>query len=74
MALVESTATNSIPSLKEPQVKVSEKDVLFGRGGATNNHIGNRKFRELVCKHQEEYLLAKVSHIDLNNTIHVWTH
>lgn len=40
-------------------VVVNEKDVLFGRGGATNNHMGNRKFRSLISKHQEEYLLVK---------------
>jgi len=34
-------------------------DVLCGRGGATNSHIGNRSFRELVDKHRNEYLKAK---------------
>ena len=39
--------------------KVNENDVLCGRGGATNVHIGNRSFRSLVKKHQDEYLKAK---------------
>jgi len=33
--------------------------VLFGRGGATNNHVGNRCFRQLVACNQSHYLLAK---------------
>jgi hypothetical protein len=38
---------------------VSSNDVLLGRGGATNQHEGNRKFRELVASHQAEYLKAR---------------
>jgi hypothetical protein len=33
-----------------------DNDVLCGRGGATNNHAGNRKYRALVQAHQDEYL------------------
>lgn len=43
------------PSLSE----INPDDVLCGRGGMTNNHEGNRRFRELVAQHQSEYLLAK---------------
>lgn len=35
------------------------QDVLCGRGGATNNHEGNRAFRSIVASHQREYLSAK---------------
>jgi hypothetical protein len=38
---------------------IRSDDVLSGRGGATNSHKGNRKFRVLVKKHQPEYLRAK---------------
>lgn len=31
-------------------------DVLLGRGGGTNNHSGNKNFRELVNKHKRRYL------------------
>ncbi len=31
-------------------------DVLLGRGGGTNNHIGNKNFRELVTCHKMKYL------------------
>lgn len=39
--------------------KVNDNDVLCGRGGATNSHIGNRSFRILVKKNQDNYLNAK---------------
>lgn len=38
---------------------VGENDVLLGRGGATNSHTGNRKFRQIVARHQQEYLKAR---------------
>lgn len=38
---------------------IHPEDVLSGRGGATNSHSGNRAFRSLVKKYQEEYLRAK---------------
>jgi len=34
-------------------------DVLLGRGGATNNNEGNRRFRAIVADHQKEYLGAR---------------
>jgi hypothetical protein len=34
-------------------------DVLCGRGGATNNFIGNKRFRDLVQDHKARYLAAK---------------
>lgn len=39
--------------------KVNNNDVLCGRGGATNVHIGNRRFRSIVKKYQQQYLSAK---------------
>lgn len=41
------------------QNEIQDDDVLFGRGGATNNHIGNKRFRALVSEHQPVYLAAK---------------
>eukprot|EP00980_Cylindrotheca_fusiformis_P028764 scaffold22642_cov134-Cylindrotheca_fusiformis.AAC.19 len=38
---------------------ISENDVLCGRGGATNTHIGNKRFRSIVSEFQEEYLDAR---------------
>ena len=37
---------------------VSDKDILLGRGGVTNSHIGNKNFRTLVRQSQREYLVA----------------
>eukprot|EP00980_Cylindrotheca_fusiformis_P009273 scaffold2026_cov78-Cylindrotheca_fusiformis.AAC.8 len=37
----------------------SQYDVLFGKGSPVQNHSGNRKFRELVSRHEEEYEKAK---------------
>eukprot|EP00978_Attheya_sp_CCMP212_P017868 scaffold48121_cov47-Attheya_sp.AAC.16 len=39
--------------------QIKEHDVLCGRGGATNNHIGNKHFRSLVTDYQTEYLGSK---------------
>lgn len=38
---------------------INENDVLCGRGGATNIHLGNRQFRSIVKQYREEYLSAK---------------
>jgi hypothetical protein len=38
---------------------IGPHDVLLGRGGASNNHIGNRMFRAIVLQHQVEYLQAR---------------
>lgn len=39
-------------------IEVNDDDVLMGRGGVTNGHPGNQKFRELVRRRQVEYLAA----------------
>ena len=39
--------------------EISEHDVLCGRGGLTNSHIGNKHYRQIVADHQEEYLKAR---------------
>ena len=38
---------------------IQPKDVLSGRGGATNAHSGNKEFRRLVHRHRREYVDAK---------------
>jgi hypothetical protein len=38
---------------------IREHDVLLGRGGATNNHLGNQHFRTIVAEHQQEYLRSR---------------
>ncbi|CAJ1937714.1 unnamed protein product [Cylindrotheca closterium] len=42
---------------KDP-VEPSSDDVLCGRGGLTNHHPGNKRFRSIVKQYQQEYLRA----------------
>eukprot|EP00529_Nitzschia_sp_RCC80_P028800 CAMPEP_0113452994 /NCGR_PEP_ID=MMETSP0014_2-20120614/7131_1 /TAXON_ID=2857 /ORGANISM="Nitzschia sp." /LENGTH=327 /DNA_ID=CAMNT_0000344379 /DNA_START=437 /DNA_END=1420 /DNA_ORIENTATION=- /assembly_acc=CAM_ASM_000159 len=39
--------------------KIGRHDVLCGRGGLTNQHIGNKNFRYIVAEYTNEYLRAK---------------
>jgi hypothetical protein len=41
------------------EASITPNCVLLGRGGATNNHVGNKRFRSIVAAHQREYLSAK---------------
>lgn len=43
---------------KENIVEPGENDVMFGRGGGTNNHSGNIKFRKLCMQNKFKYLAA----------------
>ena len=43
-----------LSNISEPGIN----DVLCGRGGGTNNHIGNRRFRMLVNEHKPRYFAA----------------
>ena len=38
---------------------VSPNDVLCGRGGATNHHVGNKQYRKVVADHQDEYIVSR---------------
>eukprot|EP00816_Leptocylindrus_hargravesii_P012341 CAMPEP_0196808620 /NCGR_PEP_ID=MMETSP1362-20130617/8609_1 /TAXON_ID=163516 /ORGANISM="Leptocylindrus danicus, Strain CCMP1856" /LENGTH=618 /DNA_ID=CAMNT_0042183027 /DNA_START=674 /DNA_END=2530 /DNA_ORIENTATION=+ len=38
---------------------INENDVLCGRGGLTNQHVGNKKFRALVKQLQDKYMTRK---------------
>lgn len=46
-----STATTPIKNF-------SDSDVLFGRGGLTNSHPGNRRFRDIILLHRPDYIRA----------------
>lgn len=39
--------------------QINNNDVLCGRGGATNSHVGNRSFRQIVKQYKDKYLNAK---------------
>jgi len=43
---------------KENIAEPGKNDVMFGRGGGTNNHNGNIKFRKLCYEHKFRYLAA----------------
>eukprot|EP00594_Rhizosolenia_setigera_P002703 CAMPEP_0178954652 /NCGR_PEP_ID=MMETSP0789-20121207/9120_1 /TAXON_ID=3005 /ORGANISM="Rhizosolenia setigera, Strain CCMP 1694" /LENGTH=365 /DNA_ID=CAMNT_0020636099 /DNA_START=79 /DNA_END=1176 /DNA_ORIENTATION=+ len=47
------------PPSTEEITTVNENDVLCGRGGETNHHPGNVRYRKLVKSHQRAYLNAK---------------
>jgi len=40
------------------QIVVTDRDILCGRGGATNHHPGNKRFRDLVAMHRPDYVAA----------------
>lgn len=43
----------------EPHDGVSKNDVLCGRGGRTNTHTGNVRYRRVIAQHQAQYLTAR---------------
>lgn len=44
---------SSVISSARPQ------DVLFGRGGLTNHHIGNLRYRDIISIHRQDYIRAQ---------------
>lgn len=56
---VSAAAFPPAPASNEEIHQVLSNDVLLGRGGETNNHTGNKRYRELVKACQPAYLLAK---------------
>jgi hypothetical protein len=41
-----------------PVEEPTEFDVLFGRGGMTNSHVGNKRFRDIISLHRPDYVRA----------------
>ena len=54
-----SPVNNNANDNNDDDASISMHDVLLGRGGQTNNHLGNREYRRIVFEHQNEYLHAK---------------
>ena len=46
------------PSAGGPVEQPTDFDVLFGRGGLTNAHLGNRRFRDVIALHRPDYIRA----------------
>lgn len=53
-----STTISSVSAPTSFSTIIQPNDVLFGRGGGTNQHIGNQRFRELVAEQMPAYLRA----------------
>lgn len=43
---------------KDGHVLVTDYDILLGRGGLTNHHKGNKRFRDIVALHRADYIRA----------------
>jgi len=46
------------PVAANNEIQVSHQDVLFGRGGQTNRHIGNLRYRDIIALHRADYVRA----------------
>ena len=44
--------------LSSEEVKITEHDVLLGRGSGVTKHEGNKKYRNLIVRSQYNYVLA----------------
>eukprot|EP00586_Coscinodiscus_wailesii_P011672 CAMPEP_0172510916 /NCGR_PEP_ID=MMETSP1066-20121228/232361_1 /TAXON_ID=671091 /ORGANISM="Coscinodiscus wailesii, Strain CCMP2513" /LENGTH=808 /DNA_ID=CAMNT_0013290085 /DNA_START=379 /DNA_END=2805 /DNA_ORIENTATION=- len=51
--------SKSLPAALGSTTDPHENDVLCGRGGSINNHIGNEKYRTLVTQKKRVYLTAR---------------
>jgi len=43
---------------KDGNILVTDYDILCGRGGLTNHHKGNKRFRDIVALHRPDYVRA----------------
>jgi hypothetical protein len=46
---------NTKPVDEDGNILVTDSDILCGRGGMTNHHIGNRRYRDIIDKHKPKY-------------------
>mmetsp|Transcript_5925 Transcript_5925/g.8647 ORF Transcript_5925/g.8647 Transcript_5925/m.8647 type:complete len:313 (+) Transcript_5925:182-1120(+) len=46
---------NNTSWISEAVTRPTHNDVLFGRGGGVNRHVGNIHFRQLVSKYEHDY-------------------
>mmetsp|Transcript_13588 Transcript_13588/g.16413 ORF Transcript_13588/g.16413 Transcript_13588/m.16413 type:complete len:244 (+) Transcript_13588:2-733(+) len=47
-----------VPLDKDGNILVTDHDILCGRGGLTNHHRGNKRFRDVVALHRPDYVRA----------------
>ena len=50
--------TETVAPSSSPVPDPTDHDVLFGRGGMTNSHLGNRRFRDIIALHRPDYIRA----------------
>jgi len=56
--VVAASDKNAADPTKIPIKIFTDHDVLFGRGGLTNSHPGNRRFRDIILLHRPDYVRA----------------
>jgi len=47
---------DSFPTVEQDEITITDQDVLFGRGGLTNRHIGNLRYRDIISIHRQDYV------------------
>jgi len=60
-APAEEASTSDLPPNavdKDGNILVTDHDILCGRGGLTNHHKGNKRFRDIVALHRPDYVRA----------------
>lgn len=53
--IITPTANSNDTWIAEAVTRPTHNDVLFGRGGGVNRHVGNIHFRQLVSKYEYDY-------------------
>jgi hypothetical protein len=48
-----------LPLETADEILIGKNDILFGRGGLTNRHFGNKKYRDVINEYRQEYVDAK---------------
>eukprot|EP00980_Cylindrotheca_fusiformis_P017897 scaffold5682_cov140-Cylindrotheca_fusiformis.AAC.8 len=57
-AVQSNSSSDMVKPSSEPLEDPTVHDVLFGRGGMTNGHPGNRRFRDVIALHRPDYIRA----------------
>jgi len=60
-SLLDPATLDILQPLEKEKVQYTDKDVLFGRGGLSNHHIGNKRYRDEADKLKPEYIDTKTT-------------
>ena len=71
MSICDSTTTSCCPEPQELTVDVKDNDILCGRGGKSNHHPGNKKYRLVISRMKMNYrkIGSKILKTDLSRAI-----